>query len=196
MILNSEPSPSWIKEHPFVKNLKYLPIERVEYLLTAIFSRWEVEIKEVKLIANSIVTIVRLKVQNPLDATDWIIQEWVGAMPIQIAKWSWAIEFDKMSTNAIQIWAPASESFAIKDAAEKLWKIFGKDLNRKDTIWYSDRLASSIEIMSKMTVLEEIQKVTSLTDLKRIWISMTQKERDDVDISTTYSQILSTYENT
>ena len=32
--------------------------------------------------------------------------------------------------------APSAESFAIKDAAEKLGKIFGKDLNRKDAMAY------------------------------------------------------------
>ena len=40
--------------------------------------------------------------------------------------------------------APAAESYAIKDAAEKLGKIFGKDLNRKDVIGYESLLKSGI----------------------------------------------------
>jgi hypothetical protein len=32
---------------------------------------------------------------------------------------------------------PAAESYAIKDAAEKLGILFGKNLNRKDTIAFS-----------------------------------------------------------
>ena len=34
--------------------------------------------------------------------------------------------------------APAAESYAVKDAAEKIGKLFGKDLNRKDNINYDN----------------------------------------------------------
>lgn len=66
VILNAEPKAEWVKEHPLVAGLKYLPIERVEYLLTMIFSKWRVEVKEVKILANSIVTTVRVYVQDPI----------------------------------------------------------------------------------------------------------------------------------
>ena len=33
ILLNQPPPEKWLKQHPYVKNLKYLPIERVEYLL-------------------------------------------------------------------------------------------------------------------------------------------------------------------
>lgn len=179
IVLNSEPAPAWIKEHPMVSWLKYLPIERVEYLLTCIFARWESHIKEVKLIANSIVVTIELRCQNPLDPTDWIIQTWVWAMPIQTEKWAWAINFDKMRSNAIQIWAPAAESYAIKDAAEKLWKIFGKDLNRKDVISYIDRIQNTNELMEKQNIVDEIETAQTLDELKNIWIHIRQVFRDD-----------------
>ncbi len=35
--LNQEPPKEWEKEHPFIKGYKYLPIERVEYLLKSLF---------------------------------------------------------------------------------------------------------------------------------------------------------------
>jgi hypothetical protein len=143
-ILNAEPKAEWVKVHPFVKNLKYIPIERIEYLLTMIFTKWRVEVKEVKLIANSVVTTVRVYVQNPINGEmDW--QDGIGAMPIQVQKGEGATNFEKMNSSAIQIGAPASESYAIKDAVEKFGKIFGKDLNRKDIIGYQDAIDSSIE---------------------------------------------------
>lgn len=187
IILNSDPHPSWVKEHPMVSWLKYLPIERVEYLLTCIFARWESHIKEVKLIANSIVVTVELRCQNPLDSTDWIIQHWVGAMPIQTEKWAWAINFDKMRSNAIQIWAPAAESYAIKDAAEKLWKIFGKDLNRKDVMSYIDRIQTTSELMEKQQIVEEIEGASTLEELSTIWIHIRQVFRDDEYISNLFT---------
>jgi len=35
-----------------------------------------------------------------------------------------------MKTMAIQMGAPAAESLAVKDAAEKIGRIFGRDVNR------------------------------------------------------------------
>ncbi len=149
IILNAEPKTEWIKTHPFVKNLKYIPIERVEYLLTMIFTKWHVEVKAVQLIANSVVVTIRLYVQNPITG-EMEYQDGIGAMPIQVQKGSGAIEFDKMNSSAIQIGAPAAESYAVKDAAEKFGKIFGKDLNRKDEIGYTDVIKSSISKMENM----------------------------------------------
>ncbi len=170
IILNAEPKKEWVREHPFVKNLKYLPIERVEYLLTMIFTKWRVEVKEVKLLANSIVTTVRVFVQDPITG-EWDWQDGIGAMPIQVAKGSGATEFDKMNSSAVQIGSPASESFAIKDACEKFGRIFGKDLNRKDNISY-DRLYQLIgmnDIVNNPSLTEEIRKeVLGTTTLKQL----------------------------
>jgi hypothetical protein len=184
IILNQEPKADWIKAHPFVKNLKYLPVERVEYLLTAIFGKWRVEVKEIKIIANSIVTTVRLHVKDPISG-EWDYQDGIGATPIQVTKGSGATEFDKMNSSAVQIGAPASESYAVKDAAEKFGKIFGKDLNRKDNIAYTDRIQNAIEASQKMLIIENIQNTD---DLPRLWISLSQKERDDADILQAYQE--------
>ena len=54
VLLNQPPKESWIKQHPIAKNVKYIPIERVEYLLTSIFIKWHVEVKSVQLVANSV----------------------------------------------------------------------------------------------------------------------------------------------
>lgn len=173
IILNAEPKKEWVQVHPIVKN-KYLPIERIEYLLTMIFTKWRVEIKEVKILANSIVTTVRVHVKDPLTG-EWDYQDGVGAMPIQISKEAGsAIAFDKMNSSAIQIGSPASESFAIKDACEKFGRIFGKDLNRKDNVNY-DRLYQLVgmnEIMNNPSLTEEVRQevidCTTLEQLKKV----------------------------
>lgn len=173
IILNAEPKKEWVREHPFVKGLKYLPIERVEYLLTMIFTKWRVEVKEVKILANSIVTTVRVHVKDPISG-EWDWQDGVGAMPIQVAKGSGATEFDKMNSLAVQMGAPASKSFAIKDACEHFGKIFGKDLNRKDNVDY-DRLYSMIGANEAVNnpslskeIREEVQQTTSIAKLKEV----------------------------
>lgn len=172
IILNAEPKPEWVKIHPMTKQ-RYLPIERIEYLLTVIFGSWNVEVREIKLIANSIVATVRLYVKNPLTGeTEY--QDGVGAMPIQIKKDSGgAIDFANMNSNAIQLGAPAAESYAIKDAAEKFGKIFGKDINRKNSVDYIDRIYSMTASMNEPNlaaeIVAEIDACTTEEQLKAVW---------------------------
>ncbi|HQU40847.1 MAG TPA: hypothetical protein PLI89_13335 [Chitinophagales bacterium] len=128
-LLNNPPKNEWLAEHPQVPGHMYIPIGRVEYLLTKIFIRWRVEVKTVQLVANSVVVTVRLHYWNPIDGT-WEWQDGIGAMPIQTAKGAGAIDFQQMKTMAIQMGAPAAESLAVKDAAEKIGRIFGRDVNR------------------------------------------------------------------
>lgn len=172
IILNADPKSDWLKMHPITKQ-NYLPIERLEYLLTAIFGTWNIEIKESKLIANSVMVTVRLYVKNPITGeTDF--QDGIGAVPIQIKRESGvATDFANMQTNAIQIAAPAAESYAFKDAAEKFGKIFGKDINRKNSVDYIDRIYSMMANVNSgelaKDILEEIEKCTNLNDLKIVY---------------------------
>lgn len=137
VILNQPPHKDWVKIHPQIKTMeyKYLPIERIEFLLTAIFIEWHFSINDIKLIGNSVVVIGTLYVTNPITGKE-MFQDGVGAAPLQTERGAGAIEFDKLKSGAVMMAAPAAESYALKDAAEKFGKIFGKDLNRKDEISY------------------------------------------------------------
>lgn len=172
IILNAEPKKEWIKTHPMTKQ-NYIPIERQEYLLTMIFGKWRLEVKEVKLIANSVQVTVRVHVLDPISG-EWDWQDGVGAVPIQIKKGSGgAIDFSNMNSNAIQIGAPAAESYAFKDAVEKFGKIFGKDINRKDGVQYIDRIHAMIDSMQESNMskvlVEQIRAATTEDQLKQIW---------------------------
>lgn len=146
VLMNQNPKESWIKVHPMTKT-QYLPIERVEYLLTRIFINWRVEIKSTQLIGNSVVVTVRLHYKS-VTTGEWEWQDGVGASPLQTDKDAGAIEFNKLKSGAVMMAAPAAETFAIKDAAEKLGRLFGKDLNRKETMNY-DTLADAFETPEK-----------------------------------------------
>lgn len=149
VILNAEPPASWISKHPYVNvdkiingvktkaPLDYLPIERVEYLLTRIFGKWRVEIKKSEALANAVVITVRLHYIDPVTG-EWDWQDGIGASAMQTNAGAGATDFNQIKNSAVQMAAPAAESYAVKDAAEKLGKIFGKDLNRKDEINYQD----------------------------------------------------------
>lgn len=162
VLLNEPPKEQWIKSHPIVKvdrlndkgqkvamPLKYIPIERVEWLLTNIFIKWRVEIKEAKLLANSVIVTVRLHYYDHV-ANEWHWQDGVGAQPLQVDSGAGAIDFMKMKHSAVQMAAPAAESYAVKDAAEKIGRLFGKDLNRaENNISYDslkDKYANSLDL--------------------------------------------------
>lgn len=136
-LLNAKPKDEWVKDHPFAKGVKYIPIGMVEYLLTAIFQRWRVEVVNTQVIANSVVVTVRLHFQDPL-TMEWDWQDGIGAAPIQTAKGAAATDFTQVVTDAVTKAAPAAESYAVKDAAEKIGRIFGKDLNRKEYLPYTN----------------------------------------------------------
>lgn len=148
VLINQEPKREWIKEHPIIKvevidqdgkkrfvPYQYIPIERQEWLLTNICLKWKVEIKTVQLIGNSVVVTVRLHYYDHSNK-EWLWQDGVGAAPLQTDKGAGATDFNALKTNAVQIGAPAAESYAFKDACEKIGKIFGRDLNRKTVLSY------------------------------------------------------------
>src|SRR5574344_2280474 len=126
ILLNEAPPKTWLKEHPMAKGVKYLPIERIEYMLTRIFKKWNVEIRQVQVVANSVVVTVRLYYQDVL-SDEMLWQDGIGASPIQTDKGAGAMDWNKTKNDAVMKAAPAAESYAVKDAAEKIGKLFGKD---------------------------------------------------------------------
>lgn len=144
VLVNQPPKKEWCKVHPFLKDkdeegreipFLYIPIERIEWLLINVIVRYRIEILDVKQIANSIVIHVRLHYFDPVSG-EWTYHDGVGAAPMQTDKGVGAIEWDKIKSNAVQIGAPAAKTYAVKDAAEQIGKLFGKDLNRRGVINY------------------------------------------------------------
>lgn len=144
VLLNQEPNSKWLVEHPMVRGYKYLPIERVEWLLTRIFTKWWVEILDSKIIANSAVVTVRLFVIDPLKGETWH-NDGIGCAPIQTDKGAGATDFNKVKSDGVMKAMPSAETFAIKDAADKFGKIFGKDTGRKASLSYDAMVKEEIK---------------------------------------------------
>jgi hypothetical protein len=167
VLLNQEPPKSWLSQHPTVKakNDKgdyvpavYLPINRVEYLLSRIFGKWWVEVRNTSIMANSVCVTVRVFVVNPISKeTEW--NDGVGASPIQTEKGAGAMDWNQAKSAGVQMALPSAESYAIKDACEKWGKIFGKDLNRKESISYDSLLKGRVVI--------QYEDLAELFDLKK-----------------------------
>jgi hypothetical protein len=147
--LNQNPPATHVKDHPMQKNVKYLPIDKVEYYLTMLFGGYQVEVIDFKQLANSIAVHVRLTVTNPIDGSK-IVQDGLGAVAIQVDRGESPANLSAIKADAIMKGLPAAESYAIKDAAEKLGALFGSNLNRKDTLTFD----SQEKIKSKWKINE------------------------------------------
>jgi hypothetical protein len=153
ILLNQEPRPEWIQTNQYAGNSLYIPVNIIEYLLTSIYTKWRLEIKNCMVIANSVVVTIRLYVLDPITGEyDW--QDGIGASPIQTEKGAAATDFTKVNTQAVQMAAPAAESYALKDAAEKLGKLFGKDINRRRGV---DAVNVQSNLSNKNTNMAKVQ---------------------------------------
>lgn len=171
-LLNQQPPAKFIQEHPTIKvknkegqfvPLKFIPRENVEYMLTRIYGSWKLEIRSVVLIANSPVVTVRLYVTNPITKQEeW--QDGIGASPIQTDAGKGAVDFMAMKSAGVMMAAPAAETYAFKDAAEKFGKIFGKDLNVREQLDYSNILKQTPE--QKQQIEEEARIRLHLSKMK------------------------------
>jgi len=113
-ILNSEPKKEWLQEHPQVKGFMYLPIEKVEFLLTRLFKDVKVEIRSVISSDNRAVVTVRIHFTK---GGKEMFLDGIGAAQIN-------------SKQTAEMAFPLAKSLAVKDAGDWNGKIFGKDLNR------------------------------------------------------------------
>lgn len=140
-LLNQPPPEQWIKTHKQT-GIRYLPIDKVELLLDRIYvGRWKTSVLQTQLLVNAIQVTVRLEVFDPVNEA-WTHHDGVGAMPIQLKQGATPGDLGAINHNSIQMNTPAAKSYAIKDAAEHLGKIFGRDITRKDTANYQPAFLS------------------------------------------------------
>lgn len=140
-VVNQEPPKQFIKNHPMASGVKYIPIDKIEMMLTKVFQQWRVEIRDSGQLLNSIFVNVRLHYLHPISG-EWTFQDGTGAMAIQVDKGENASNLSAVKSNAIMLALPAAKSYAIKDAAENIGKVFGRDINRKDTMAFNPSYAT------------------------------------------------------
>jgi hypothetical protein len=133
--LNMDAPEKWVKDHPFIKGHKYLPIDKVEWFLDRIFKRYRIEVLKTGMLMNTVECTIRLHYWNPV-TNEWDFHDGVGAAEIQTQKDTGSLKLDMTNVNrgAITMALPIAKTYAIKDAADHIGRIFGRDLNRKDTV--------------------------------------------------------------
>jgi hypothetical protein len=137
-LLNNNPPDAWVKEHPYIKGHKYIPIDKVEFLLDKIFKRYRIEVIKTGMLMNAVEVTIRLHYFNVV-TNEWDYHDGVGAVELQTEKGTGALKMDMSNVNrgAVSIALPVAKSYAIKDAADHIGRVFGRDLNRKDIIKFT-----------------------------------------------------------
>lgn len=141
--LNRPPEPHWIAVNKWANNAKYIPIRIIENLLWSTFGVWQAEqIGKPQIIGNCVEVTIQLRVFHPV-IQDWITLPGTGAVPIELKATKIdqktkavieegarnALDFERINPKALHKNVPAALSFAINNAAKKLGKRFGSDLN-------------------------------------------------------------------
>lgn len=135
MLMNQPPKETWVKIHPFIKNYKYLPIERIEFLLKTIFKNYRIEVTGQGTAFNGVWVTVRVHYLHPVTGT-WEFHDGIGASQLQTAKGTSPADLNNINNGALSMAFPMAKTVAIKDACDHFGKLFGSDLNRKDLISY------------------------------------------------------------
>ena len=158
LLLNQEPPAKWIKEHPFIKGHKYIPIDKVELMLKRIFKRYRIEITGQGIAFNGVWVTVRLHYQNPIDGV-WDYHDGIGAMQLQTKAGTSPADLININNGAVSMAFPIAKTLAIKDAADMFGKLFGADLNRKDTLNYTtDKSLNKDEQLEELKELYDLKK--------------------------------------
>lgn len=160
LLLNQEPPAKWVKKHPYIKDYNYVPIDKVEFLLKKLFKLYKIEVLKTGMLLNAIEVTVRVHYLHPV-TNEWMFHDGVGAQELQTQKDTGNLKLDMSNINrgAVTMALPIAKSVAVKDAADHLGKLFGSDLNRKDTLAYTtDKSLNKDEMLNELKQLYDLKK--------------------------------------
>ena len=151
-MVNVSPKQDWLGDN---RGVKYLPIQRVEALLDSVCGDWHVEVKSLELIANSMVCTARLHYWNPAKG-EWTWTDGIGAAPVNTNKGAEATDFAQIKHDSVQKAAPAAKAYAVKNAAQTIGRIFGRNVNRQEDVFIQNM---ALTMNPKDQVIEDEKKL-------------------------------------
>lgn len=186
--LDQDPPEAWLVEHPIIKSknqegktvpYRYLPIDKIEWMLKRFFKRYRIEIVSYNTAFNGVVVHVRVHYLDPVSG-EMIYQDGIGAEQLQTKTGTSPADLANINNGAIAMAFPKAKSTAIKDACDHIGRIFGGDIGRKNTI----RSASDSELkdyVKQLPAHDEDQYLVNvcknIADLEQL-----QTERPDINI--------------
>jgi hypothetical protein len=168
-LLSVQPPTSWVKEHPYIKNHKYLPIDKVEYLLRKIFKEFRIEVLSSGTAFNGVVVTVRVHYINPATG-EWSYHDGIGAIQLQTAKGTSPADLANINNGALSMAYPLAKTLAIKDACDMFGNLFGANLNRRDVLQNAPdtNLATAYNSAEQKRRAELIEACTDVKALEKL----------------------------
>ena len=131
------------------------------------------------MLLNAVEVTVRIHYLHPV-TSEWMFHDGVGAEELQTQKDSGNLKLDMSNINrgAIKMALPIAKTTAVKDAADHLGKLFGSDLNRKDTVAFTaDKSLNKDEMLTELKELYDLKK-EFVTPEEQIHIERIIKEKE------------------
>jgi hypothetical protein len=171
----NEPVPSAMLK--INQGVNYVSIGYIENKLDEIYLHtWKTSNIKAYQLLNSICVEITLSVLDPVSG-QWIERAGVGAVPIQTKKGEILISPESLNTFAIQKGLPAAKAYALKNAAQSLGVIFGRNINRVEDFEFTP-LSEQVENFSqKLEVFDTIDKIDTMEDLRALWDSLAPELR-------------------
>lgn len=117
------------------QDFDYVPVEVVEEALRQVFFRQvDFIIKQSYRDLNSFIVVASIQYKDPI-TNDLRVIDGIGAKALQQEKGAAIYDFNtSMKSNALELGVGNAYSRAVKNAAKKLGKLFGSDLNRDEEV--------------------------------------------------------------
>jgi hypothetical protein len=172
-LLNQPPPKAWVQRNKYANNSEYLPIGKVEYLLDKIFQNWKIEIIDYKPLFNTVSVSIRLHYVDPITG-EWMFHDGGAAKELQTQAGTGPLkqDFSNINSGAVEKALPIAISMAIKDAADHLGDLFGRNLNRKDNVEYKQTYAkptdSIVSAINSARTIKELESVRDYCDTEEL----------------------------
>ncbi|MFN9581166.1 MAG: hypothetical protein ACK566_00660 [Bacteroidota bacterium] len=160
--LNSQPMREWLKKTPDNK-AEYIPIGILENQLREDFNGLvQYEVLSERRELNEYIVSARIKVFHPV-LMQWLNYDGIGAVQIMQDSGASISQFNETKKkNALQMNAPKAYAEAIKNAAKKIGKKYGADVNRQfEEAYVTD---NTIE-----EVTQQLSDCSTLAELNETW---------------------------
>ncbi len=175
-LMNQPPPKKWIAKHDYIKVVnekgqkvpyEYLPIDKVEYLLRKIFKKYKIEILREGHSFNGVYVVVRVHYKDVVTG-DMDFHDGIGAINLQVKSGTSIMDLANINAGALSMAYPHAKTLAVKDACDMFGKLFGSDLNRRDT------LGASMDSPRK-TDQEKLEEIYELMNMEHLSIPETER---------------------
>jgi hypothetical protein len=131
-------------------------------MLRKIFKKYSIEITNQGTSFNGVWVTVRVHYFHPTEAT-MMYHDGIGAVQLQTAKGTSPADLANINNGALSMAYPIAKTLAIKEACDHFGKLFGCDLNRKDTMAFKVD-ANPLDLKEQLIELFNLKRDMMPTD--------------------------------